>query len=111
MPSPFPGMNPYLEQNDAWQDFHTSFITFARDAIRSQLGPNYLAKIEVRLILHELSAEESQRYLEIRDNRNRRIVTVLELLSPSNKAPGEDRNDYLAKRRQVLAGQAHFVEI
>jgi Protein of unknown function (DUF4058) len=22
MPSPFPGMNPYLEQEDHWQDFH-----------------------------------------------------------------------------------------
>lgn len=27
MPSPFPGMNPYLEQDDVWQDFHQSFIT------------------------------------------------------------------------------------
>jgi hypothetical protein len=26
MPSPFPGMNPYLEQADVWQDFHQSFI-------------------------------------------------------------------------------------
>ena len=22
MPSPFPGMNPYLEQDDVWHDFH-----------------------------------------------------------------------------------------
>jgi hypothetical protein len=22
MPSPFPGMNPYLETDDAWHDFH-----------------------------------------------------------------------------------------
>ena len=26
MPSPFPGMNPYLEQEDAWHDFHESFM-------------------------------------------------------------------------------------
>ena len=26
MPSPFPGMNPYLEQDDAWHDFHERFI-------------------------------------------------------------------------------------
>src|SRR5262249_16881582 len=38
-------------------------------------------------------------------------ITVLELLSPSNKAPGSDREDYLAKRRQVLAGPTHLVEI
>ena len=26
MPSPFPGMNPYLEQPDVWHDFHQGFI-------------------------------------------------------------------------------------
>ena len=31
MPSPFPGMNPYLEQNDTWQDFRNSFLTHARE--------------------------------------------------------------------------------
>jgi hypothetical protein len=58
MPSPFPGMNPYLEQNDTWEDFHTTFITYMQEALSEQVGPNYLVKIEVRLILHELSAEE-----------------------------------------------------
>jgi hypothetical protein len=27
MPSPFPGMNPYLEQADVWDDFHQSLST------------------------------------------------------------------------------------
>ena len=46
-----------------------------------------------------------------RDTKPRSPVTVIELLSPSNKAAGEDRNDYLAKRRQILRGQTHLVEI
>lgn len=58
MPSPFPGMNPYLEQNDTWEDFHQNFITQAQHVLSGQVGPNYLIKIEVRLYLHELSAEE-----------------------------------------------------
>jgi hypothetical protein len=62
MPSPFPGMNPYLEQSDTWEDFHTNFITRAQEALSGQFGPNYLVKVEARLILHELSAEE-RRYL------------------------------------------------
>ena len=61
MPSPFPGMNPYLEQPDTWEDFHTSFITHARDSLSPQVGANYLVKIEVRLYLREL-AEEERRY-------------------------------------------------
>jgi hypothetical protein len=150
MPSPFPGMNPYLEQSDTWEDFHQSFITHARDFLTGQVGPNYLVKIEVRLYLHELSAEERRflgradlgvtgppskgtstaaevtapvqlempaldvehhSSLEIRDRRNRRLVTAVELLSPSNKTPGADRDDYLRKRAQLLAYQVNLVEI
>jgi hypothetical protein len=151
MPSPFPGMNPYLEQSDAWQDFHQRFLIHSADSLSPQVGPNYLVKIEVRLILHERSAEERRFVgiadigvaatgdrkptavastleapvllqlpavevekhlsLEIRDRRNRRVITVLELLSPANETPGADRDDYMAKRRQVLAGQTHLVEI
>jgi len=29
MPSPFPGMNPYLEQPAVWIDFHNSFLVTA----------------------------------------------------------------------------------
>jgi hypothetical protein len=58
MPSPFPGMNPYLEQDDAWQDFHQSFIPLVREVLREQVRPNYLVKIEEHLYIHELPAEE-----------------------------------------------------
>lgn len=58
MPSPFPGMNPYLEQDDTWEDFHQSFITHARDVLSGEVGEHYLVKVEVRLFIHELSAEE-----------------------------------------------------
>jgi len=54
---------------------------------------------------------EKHRSLEIRDRRDRRLVTVIELLSPSNKAAGSDRDDYMVKRRQVLSAPTHFVEI
>jgi hypothetical protein len=51
------------------------------------------------------------RFLEVRDRRGRALITVIELLSPSNKRPGEDRDLYLAKRREILRGSAHLVEI
>jgi hypothetical protein len=106
MPSPFPGMNPYLEQNDTWEDFHANFIIRAQEVLSTQVGQNYLVKVEVR-------PKEVERHssLEILDRRNRRVVTVVELLSPSDKTMGPDRDDYLAKRRQVLAGTTHLVEI
>lgn len=49
-----------------------------------------------------------QRRLEIHDGETRRLVTVLEILSPTNKGSGY--HDYLAKRDEVLAQAVHLVE-
>jgi hypothetical protein len=54
---------------------------------------------------------ERQRYLEMRDRRNRELVAVVELLSPANKVPAPDREQYLGKRAEILASRAHLVEI
>jgi len=48
--------------------------------------------------------------VEIRDRQERRLVTSIEVLSPSNKR-GEGREEYLAKRRRILRSTAHLVEI
>jgi len=153
MPSPFPGMNPFLEQRDVWQDFHDRFVPALSDALAPQVSPQFLVKIEEHLYIHELSAEqrfrignadvsvsrhphvdvpsakgqavidaptrivlpgiefEKQLFLEIRDRQNRQLITVIELLSPSNKTPGPDREQYLAKRGNLLRGLVHLVEI
>jgi hypothetical protein len=52
-----------------------------------------------------------EHYLEIRDRSDRRLVTTIEVLSPTNKATGPDRDQYLAKRREILASRTHFVEM
>jgi len=50
-------------------------------------------------------------YLEIIDRANRKVVTVLELLSPSNKQVKSDRDQYRAKVQRILASGTNFVEI
>lgn len=154
MPSPFPGMNPYLEQHDVWHDFHESFMPRVRDLISAQVDPRYIVKIDEHVFIHELSAEQRRflgradvsvgrgasrtgagyrtatavldppaegyvpaidierlAFVEIRDRRNRQLVTLIELLSPANKRSGGDRDQYLAKRQEVLCSTAHLVEI
>lgn len=54
--------------------------------------------------------EETERWIEIHDLRGR-LITVIELLSPSNKRTGVDRDHYLAKRRSLRSGGANVVEI
>ena len=46
MPSPFPGMNPYLEQDDVWHDFHERALPAAAEPIGLQVQPEYIVKLE-----------------------------------------------------------------
>jgi hypothetical protein len=62
-------------------------------------------------MLAEFVDEEHLGYIEIRDRESRELVTVVELLSPANKRPGADREQYLLKRRRLLKSPAHLVEI
>jgi hypothetical protein len=39
------------------------------------------------------------------------VITVVEILSPTNKRPGEGREQYLSKRAKVLSSTSHLVEI
>lgn len=57
MPSPFPGMNPYLEHPDVWHDFHHRFITTAAEALTAQVRPAYIVKVDAHIYLHELPDE------------------------------------------------------
>jgi len=50
-------------------------------------------------------------YLEVRDVASGQVVTVLEILSPTNKYPGEGRRLYEEKRLQVLGTRTHLVEV
>jgi hypothetical protein len=48
-------------------------------------------------------------YVRLREDA--KLVTVIELLSPVNKRPGQGRKDYLDKRESFLSSQVHLVEI
>lgn len=52
-----------------------------------------------------------ERFLEIRETENHRVVTVIEVLSPANKTAGEGRRQYESKRQQVLMSFTSLVEI
>src|SRR5438034_459282 len=45
MPSPFPGMDPYLEDRKVWPEFHAIAIVKMRKAIDDALPPGYSAHI------------------------------------------------------------------
>lgn len=55
--------------------------------------------------------EDLRGYLEIREVATKEVVTVIEILSPTNKRPGKGREAYKEKRREVLGSRTHLVEI
>ena len=59
-----------------------------------------------------LPLEISENFINIRTlARPRRIVTVIEILSPANKSGGAGRRAYLQKQREVLESDANLLEI
>lgn len=49
MKSPFPGMDPYLEQH--WLDVHHALATYARDQLQRKLPRDLRARIEERVFV------------------------------------------------------------
>lgn len=156
MPSPFPGMDPYLEGSVYWAGFHTRFVVAISDAIVAQLPAGYYAEVEQHVWLEDEAGDDRypfarpdtyvgddesdggtaivtrkkkkkevtpalevtlpkllkrpHKYVKIVDKDDNRVVTVLELLSPSNKS-GEDRDKYLQKRSEIFAVKVNLVEL
>ncbi len=49
MPSPFPGMDPYLEHPDYFPGLHGDMITYLKEYLQPRLPPHYLAKTNERV--------------------------------------------------------------
>jgi hypothetical protein len=95
MPSPFPGMDPFLEDSDEWSTFHARLIVALSNQLADAVAPDFFVRMEQRLYF-----EIRDRYIEVRDTRSREVVTTVELLSPFNKTPGHQGYDaFLGKRR------------
>ncbi|MDZ8184709.1 MAG: DUF4058 family protein [Nostoc sp. ChiSLP02] len=57
MPSPFPGMNPYLELPALWHEFHNRLIVAISDALTPYLQPKYYVAVETRTYLDDDNPE------------------------------------------------------
>ena len=158
MPSPFPGMDPFLEHPQVFPDLHDRLITNLSEHLQLRLPPPYFAVIGSKVfvdvseslmgpdvqvrrnqdrngagsteanggsvavaaavrrapVVVEVPASEDERQLmvEIRTRQpSNRLVTMIEVLSLSNKTPGPDFEKYRQKLEETLASQVHLVEI
>jgi hypothetical protein len=53
MPSPFPGMDPYLESPTIWPDVHHELLSEIRATLNPNLRPRYVARVELRVYVSD----------------------------------------------------------
>ena len=71
-----------------------------------------LPEVDEPIVLEAQDLEIRQPFIEILDREsNMRVVTIIELVSPSNKYAGAGRESYVTKQREVLCSDTHLVEI
>ena len=152
MPSPFPGMDPWLEGSGVFPDLHSSLIFLIRESLNASMPEQYVATSSHLVWVdpeprrepdvaafspvdrpssgaEDLEGEFSaggmlavgsapvaepteEPYLEIYSDRGVRLVTVVEVLSLSNKRPGDGgRVSYQQKQGEFRLAGVNLVEI
>ena len=53
MQSPFPGMDPYLEDSSLWPDVHHGLISEMQAVLNRQLRPQYHVRVEERVYISD----------------------------------------------------------
>ncbi len=67
MPSPFPGMDPYLEYPGIWPDVHHNLISDTQGLLGAQLRPKYIVRVEERTYIADESDAAFKPELRIPD--------------------------------------------
>ncbi len=118
MPSPFPGMDPYLEDDGLWPSFHHQFVLSLYQHLLPVLVDRYRAKVvprdyatEQALFTSVLREEHHEDYIEVRQRSDGRLVTLLDVASPANKLTTQGRAAYHATRKEGKAAAASLVEV
>ena len=118
MPSPFPGMDPYLEDEGLWPVFQHQMALCLYQILGPGLVERYRARVcqrhyttEQVLFTSVRHEEHSEDFIEIRQRSDSRLVTLVEIVSPANKTTTGGRTAYLEKRRESRANGANIVEI
>jgi len=108
------GQDVYLRIADAEE----RYLLGKPDVSIAEIGDEHRAQSQTALLPAGVPGvvdlpviKEELGIIEVRERDSHRIVTVIELLSPSNKYAGRDHEQYLSKRLGYFTGTAHFIEI
>jgi hypothetical protein len=60
MPSPFPGMDPYIEDPEIWSDFHGDLAAEIRAELNRKIQPRYVARLTPRVTYEEVEVAQTR---------------------------------------------------
>lgn len=118
MPSPFPGMDPFLEDPKHWKSFQHQFVAALYHTLLPGLVDRYRARVGMRsytvempLFTSVVREQHEEPFIEIRERGDGRLVTLIDLASPANKTTTAGREAYLATRKLVESQRANALEV
>ena len=118
MPSPLPGMDPYLEHPAVWPAFHRHLVAAVYQMLLPGLVDRYRARVTPRTYTSELvlftsvtKEQHAEEYIEVRSRTDGRLVTLVEVVAVGNRTTPAGRAAYLATRAAAQAEKAGVVEI
>jgi hypothetical protein len=118
MPSPFPGMDPYLEDEALWPAFQHQLIASLYQVLLPGLVDRYRARIHQRTYVTEeplftsvIRQERQEEFIEVRQRGDGRLITLVDVASPINKTLSHGRAAYHETRRLARAQNASVVEL
>jgi Protein of unknown function (DUF4058) len=108
MPSPFPGMDPYLESPEFWSEVHNRLIVAIADDLAPNLRPKYRVAIEQRIYLSSTNGDRPLvgiPAVTLSNRSNPDSWSMATVMTPSSKPiaislplPEEVRESYLEIR-------------
>jgi Protein of unknown function (DUF4058) len=118
MPSPFPGMDPYLEDEALWPAFQHQLVASLYQVLLPGLVDRYRARIHQRTYVTEeplftsvIRQERQEEFIEVRQRGDGRLITLVDVASPINKTLSHGRAAYHETRRLARAQNASVVEL
>jgi hypothetical protein len=111
-------MDPYLEDEGLWAAFHHQLVLSLYQTLLPALGDRYRARISQRLYVTEqalftsvIREEHTEDYIEVRQRVDGRLITLVDVVSPSNKTTTLGRTGYLNTRAEGKKANANMVEL
>ena len=118
MPSPFPGMDPFLEHPKVWPGFQHHLVASLYQLLLPGLVDKYRARVGTRQYTAEtplftsiIKEDFSEEFIEVRSRSDGRLVTLVEVVGVGNRTTPAGRQAYLHQRAGSLAARAGVVEI